>query len=190
MFKGQRAPAEAKDRRSPAQPIMSQQQQDFLFVDAAQAKTSRQGRRNARSFVMQNARRKNPWSTSKHAAKQRKTGSPESTSPNSVGGTSPLTHTPNTATPSPPVVLNRSDYFPPQDRTDCALATRDICPDCRVFLCRPGERLCPRCLLQSPAPAEDPSNECFDPFRTSSVDMTRNISELLRHCKWCPCISF
>lgn len=158
-------------------------QQDFLFVDAAQAKTSRQGRRNARSFVMQNARRKNPWSTSKHAAKQRKTGSPESTSPNSAV-TSPLTHTPNTATPSPPVVPNRSDYFPLHARSDYALATtRQICRDCNVFVCRPGERLCPRCLLQNPAPAEDPSNESFDPFRTSSIDVTRSVSDLLRHCK-------
>jgi hypothetical protein len=157
-------------------------QQDFLFVDAAQAKTSRQGRRNARSFVMQNARRKNPWSTSKHAAKHRKTGSPESTSPNSVG-TSPSTHTPNTATPSPPLVSNRPDYFPPQGRGAYALARNDVCPDCHVFLCRPGERLCPRCVLQNPAPAEDPNNESFDPFRTSSVEVTRDISDLLRHCK-------
>jgi hypothetical protein len=57
-------------------------QRDFLFVDAAQAKTSRQGRKNARSFVMQKARRERPWSTSKHAAKQRK-GS-ESTSPRAL----------------------------------------------------------------------------------------------------------
>lgn len=157
------------------------QKQDFLFVDAAQAKTSRQGRRNARSFVMQNARRKNPWSTSKHAAKQRKTGSPESTSPNSA--TSPSTHTPNTATPSPPLLPNRSDYFPLQDRREYALARKLVCPDCHVFLGRPNERLCPRCLLQNPAPAQDPSTESFDPFRTSSIEVTRDVSDLLRHCK-------
>ncbi|KAL6159907.1 hypothetical protein ACJQWK_05765 [Exserohilum turcicum] len=159
-----------------------QPQQGFLFVDAAQAKTSRQGRRNARSFVMQNARRKNPWSTSKHAAKQRKPGSPESTStsPNSVG-TSPSTQTPNTATPSPPLALKPSDYFPPQDRRHRPRPRRDVCPHCRVARCRPGERLCLACLVRRPPPAHDPSNESFDPFRTASVDVTRSVSELLSH---------
>jgi hypothetical protein len=158
-------------------------QQDFLFVDAAQAKTSRQGRRNARSFVMQNARRKNPWSTSKNAAKQRKTGSPESTSPKSTG-TSESTLTPNTATPSPPIVANRSDYFLSQDPNNFTLAKGEVCPDCQIFLCRSGQRLCPRCLLLKPAaPAEDPNNQLFDPFRTSSVEVTRSVSELLKHCK-------
>ena len=155
-------------------------QRDFLFVDAAQAKTSRQGRRNARSFVMQNARRKNPWSTSKHAAKQRKTGSSESASPNST-----CASTSNKATPSPPIVANRSDYFSSPESEDCAIAKRDICPECQIFLCRPGEGSCQRCLLVKPAaPAEDPNNQLFDPFRTSSVEVTRSVSELLKHCKW------
>ncbi|RAR04167.1 hypothetical protein DDE83_007949 [Stemphylium lycopersici] len=155
-------------------------QQDFLFVDAAQAKTSRQGRRNARSFVMQNARRKNPWSTSKHVAKQRKTASPESTSPNSIE-TSPPPLTSTTPTPSPPITANTSDYFPSPGRSDYALVRGDICPDCHLFQSRPGQRLCPHCLLRNPAPAEEPNNQSFDPFRTSSVDVTRSVSELLRH---------
>lgn len=108
-------------------------QQGFLFVDAAQAKTSRQGRRNARSFVMQNARRKNPWSTSKHAAKQRKTGSPA--------------------------------------------RTGEVCADCRS-----GQPSCAACLVLKPAaPVEDPSHQLFDPFRTSSIDITRSVSDLLGH---------
>jgi hypothetical protein len=153
-------------------------QQDFLFVDATQAKTSRQGRRNARSFVMQNARRKNPWSTSKNAAKQRKTGSPESTSPNSTGTSE------STLTPSPPIVPNRPDYFISQDPNSYTSTKGEICSDCQIFLCRPGQRLCPRCLLLKPAaPAEDPNNQLFDPFRTSSVEVTRSVSELLKHCK-------
>lgn len=157
-------------------------QRDFLFVDAAQAKTSRQGRRNARSFVMQNARRKNPWSTSKHAAKQRKTGSSESASPNST-----CASTSNKATPSPPIVANRSDYFSSPESEDYAIAKRDVCPECQIFLCRPGEGFCQRCLLVKPAaPAEDPNNQLFDPFRTSSVEVTRSVSELLKHCKWLP----
>ena len=44
--------------------------QDFLFVDASKsARSSRQGRRSARSFVMQKARRERHWSTSKQAAR-------------------------------------------------------------------------------------------------------------------------
>ena len=159
-------------------------QQDFLFVDAAQAKTSRQGRRNARSFVMQNARRKNPWSTSKHAAKQRKTGSPEGASPSSIA-TSDSTHTPKTATPSPPIIAYRPDYFPSQHLSDPLLTKGEVCPDCHIFLCRPGQRLCPRCILLKPAaPVEVPNNQLFDPFRTSSVEITKSVSELLAHCKF------
>ncbi|KAL1606342.1 hypothetical protein SLS60_003744 [Paraconiothyrium brasiliense] len=44
-------------------------QREFLFVDAGRPKSSVQGRRNARSFVMQKARRERPWSTSKHSAR-------------------------------------------------------------------------------------------------------------------------
>jgi hypothetical protein len=182
-LEGQKEVAKARQRSQPTMP----DQQDFLFVDATQAKTSRQGRRNARSFVMRNARRKDPWSTSKNAAKQRKTGSPESTSPKSTG-TSDATLTPNTTTshttPSPPILPNRSDYFSSQALNNYTPTKGEVCPDCQIFLCRPGQRLCPRCLLLKPAaPAEDPNNQLFDPFRTSSVEVTRSVSELLNHCK-------
>ncbi|KAF1975272.1 hypothetical protein BU23DRAFT_81123 [Bimuria novae-zelandiae CBS 107.79] len=73
-----REPANVKRSSPPIVPV----QQEFLFVDAAKAKSSKQGRRNARSFVMQKARRERPWSTSKHASKQRR--SPESTSPRTI----------------------------------------------------------------------------------------------------------
>jgi hypothetical protein len=174
---------EAVKGRRPSQPTIPIQQ-DFLFVDAAQAKTSRQGRRNARSFVMQKARKKNPWSTSKHAAKQRKTGSPESTSPKSFG-TPDSTLTPYTVTPSPPIVSHKSDYFPFVEQNSYPLAQGEICSDCQIFLSRPGQRLCPRCLLLKPAaPAQDPNNRLFDPFRASSVEINQSVSELLRHCEY------
>lgn len=157
--------------------------QDFLFVDAAQAKTSRQGRRDARSFVMQKARRAHPWSTSKIAAKKRKTGSPESTSPTSAGTPDPLL-TPNTATPSPPIVTSKIDYFPSVVKYSYSPTKGDICLDCQILLCRPGQKLCPRCQVLKPAgPAEDPNHRLFDPFRTSSVEISANVSELLEHCK-------
>jgi hypothetical protein len=163
-------------------------QRDFLFVDAAQAKTSRQGRKNARSFVMQKARRERPWSTSKHAAKQRK-GS-ESTSPRSAGTPDSL-HTPKTATPSPPLHANRPDYFTIRDSQSYASATANICSDCRIFVCRPGQALCPRCcLLQPVTPVENPNNSLFDPFGTSSIEMNGDVSELLEHCEYCPALDF
>lgn len=178
-MEGQKEVAKGRQRSQPTVPI----QQDFLFVDAAQAKTSRQGRRNARSFVMQKARRERPWSTSKHAAKQKKTGSPESTSPKSAGTPESLL-TSNTATPSPPIVASRNDYFP-SEQSNYSLIKGEVCPECQIFLCRPGQKLCPRCLLLTPvAPREDPNNQLFDPFRTSSVEVNGSVSELLEHCKY------
>jgi hypothetical protein len=180
----QKETIKGRQRSQPTVPA----QKNFLFVDANQAKTSRQGRRNARSFVMQKARRENPWSTSKHAAKQRKTGSPESTSPMS-SGTPASALTPNTATPSPPLVYTKPDYFPSVEQHHDPLVKREVCADCQIFLCRPGQQLCPRCLLLKPAaPPKDPNNALFDPFRTSSVEIDPSVSELLEHCKYCPSI--
>jgi hypothetical protein len=173
-MEGQRADAQGRPFTQPAIPI----RQDFLFVDAAQAKTSRQGRRNARSFVMQKARRERPWSTSKNAAKQRKN-SP-STSPRSTG-TPDSVVTPQTATPSPPILFNGNDYFHAADPQSHTTARQKICPDCQIFLCRTGERFCPRCLLLKPV--EDPNNSLFDPFQASSVVINGSVSELLEHCK-------
>lgn len=178
-MESQRDAAKGKQKSSsPPIPV----QQDFLFVDASKsAKSSRQGRRNARSFVMQKARRERPWSTSKHASKQRK--SPETTSPATVG-TPDLSHTPITSTPSPPIVTTGAEYFPYVAPTNFAIIKQELCSDCQIFLCRPSQSLCPRCLLLQPtAPAEDVDNRLFDPFGTVSVEMNSRVSELLDHCK-------
>jgi hypothetical protein len=176
-MEGQREAAKGRPRAQPTVPV----QQDFLFVDAAQAKTSRQGRRNARSFVMQKARREHPWSTSKHATRQKK--SSGSASPKSAGTPDSLL-TPNTATPSPPVIINRTEYFPSVERNSYAPVKAELCPDCQIFLCRSGQRLCPRCLLLKPvSPIEVPNSSSFDPFRSSSVEINGSVSELLEHCK-------
>jgi hypothetical protein len=157
-------------------------QRDFLFVDAAQAKTSRQGRKNARSFVMQKARRERPWSTSKHAAKQRK--SSESASPRSAGTPDSLL-TPKTATPSPQLHTDRLDYFTSRDSQHYTPGAGKVCPDCHIFVRRPGHALCPRCFLLQPiSPVENPNHSLFDPFGTSSVEMNESVSELLEHCKY------
>ncbi|KAI8940045.1 hypothetical protein NX059_003765 [Plenodomus lindquistii] len=156
-------------------------QQDFLFVDTAQAKTSRQGRRNARSFVMQKARRERPWSTSKNAVKQRKAGRSDGTSPESMGTPDSIL-TPNTATPSLSIFRGRPVYSTPA-RLDTFASTRVlICPQCLILKCRPGQSLCPRCAILKPrALAQDPDCRLFDPFRTLPVELDSTVSELLEH---------
>ncbi|KAF2468082.1 uncharacterized protein BDR25DRAFT_57438 [Lindgomyces ingoldianus] len=154
--------------------------QDFLFVDASKtAKSSRQGRRNARSFVMQKARRERPWSTSKHAAKHRK--SPETASPATVG-TPELVHTPNSSTPSPPRIQYGVEYPPLTGLSTFSIVKQQVCSDCQILLCRPGQTLCPRCLLlQPPVPPEDLDNNLFDPFGSFPIEMDESVSELLDH---------
>jgi hypothetical protein len=174
-MEGQRNASQGSRRTPPTVPI----QRDFLFVDAAQAKTSRQGRRNARSFVMQKARRERPWSTSKNAAKHRKPSG--STSPRSAGTPDSLILTPQTATPSPPIFFDNNDYFYSVDGQPHAAGNEMTCPECNIFMCRSGEWLCPRCLLLKPI--EDPNNSLFDPFQASSIQINGSVSELLEHCK-------
>ncbi|KAF2204629.1 hypothetical protein GQ43DRAFT_364266 [Delitschia confertaspora ATCC 74209] len=154
--------------------------QDFLFVDSStkSAKSSRQGRRNARSFVMQKARRERPWSTSKHAANRR---SPD-TSSFSSSGTPEKSYTPFTGTPSPPQTLLDNRYIPLPDEPGFSPNKHNLCQDCQIFLCRPGQRLCPRCsLLQPPAPPGDIDGALIDPFGTFAVEVDSHVSELLDH---------
>jgi hypothetical protein len=162
-------------------------QQDFLFVDSSKsAKSSRQGRRNARSFVMQKARRERPWSTSKHAAKQTNARrSPGAASSSSVG-TPDLSHTPYTSTPSPPRLPSGGEYLPvPTNNNAFPLAKQTYCQDCQIFLCRPGQSLCPRCVLLHPAAPrpEDIDASLLDPFGTCAVEIDSHVSKLLGHCK-------
>lgn len=161
-------------------------QQDFLFVDASEAKTSRQGRRNARSFLMQKARRERPWSTSKQAAKQR---AQESPSPQS-SGTPASTSTPNTASSSPTTESGRTGYFPTFEPTDAGSFERSICSNCNIFVARHGQTLCPKCIVVRPAGSvKGPSNGRLDPFGTSSVKLDESMSELVTHCKLSPLLS-
>ncbi|KAF2187620.1 hypothetical protein K469DRAFT_685519 [Zopfia rhizophila CBS 207.26] len=178
MMKGQRDGSDKGKQKSTQQAVPVQQ--DFLFVDSSKtAKSSRQGRRNARSFVMQKARRERPWSTSKHITKQRR--SPETASPATVG-TPDLSHTPITLTPSPPRVPGGGEFTTFQDSNSFLIIKQQICSDCQIFLCRPGQTLCPRCLLLQPsAPAEDLDNGLFDPFGRFPVEVDSRVSELLDH---------
>jgi hypothetical protein len=177
-MEGNEDPVNERRRSQPTVPV----QKDFLFVNAATAKTTTEGRRNARSFVMQKARKERPWSTSKHA-KQRKTKSPESLSPNSSDTPDTLL-TPNTGTPSPPIDASGLDYFPFPDSPGYGYSKGKLCSECQIFQCRPGQKLCPRCMLNKPAAvAREPNSRLFDPFRASSVEINGSVAELLEHCE-------
>lgn len=173
-MEGQGQNAKAIKRSPPTVPI----QQDFLFVDASDAKASRQGRRNARSFVMQRARRERPWSTSKQAAKKR---SQESASPRSAVTLTSIS-TPNTTSSSPNIENSKHGYFPlVEQRT---VVERGICSNCRIFVVRHGQSLCPKCLLlKAPGSVNEPGNGALDPFGASCIKIDRETSELLNHCK-------
>lgn len=152
-------------------------QQKFLFVATEEAKSSKEGRRDARSYVMRNARRERPWSTSKHAAKQRR--SPKSTSPTKIY-TPNLSTTPINCTPSPP-----NSYFGPETPLpvvprNSLMVKEEPCADCQFLRYRPGLHLCSRCMLFQP------DNNIFDPFETTPVKMTPRVSMLLKHCEFGP----
>ncbi|KAJ8106426.1 hypothetical protein OPT61_g9545 [Boeremia exigua] len=165
--------AKAITRSQPTVPIP----QDFLFVDSSEAKASRQGRRNARSFVMQKARRERPWSTSKQAARQRAQGS---ASPRSAGTPTSFSN-PNTASSSP-TESARNGYFPVLEQTNSGALERRICSNCGIFVVRPGQTLCPKCILLTPiVSVREPHKGTIDPFGTCSIHVTREISELLDH---------
>jgi hypothetical protein len=175
-MEGQDPNAKALKGSQPTVPI----QQEFLFVDASEAKASRQGRRNARSFVMQKARREKPWSTSKQAAKQR---AQSSASPRSAGTPTSLS-TPGTASSSPTFESSQSGYFPAFDQKSAGVFERAICSNCKIFVVRHGQRLCPKCILLCPTgTAGEPNNGTLDPFGASALKLDKEMSELLDHCK-------
>jgi hypothetical protein len=152
-------------------------QQSFLFVDADQQKASRQGRRNARSFVMQKARKERPWSTSKQTAKQKIQGR---TSSRSVG-TSESSYASSEKTPSPHVMPIRADYGCTAERDSRRVSRLNVCLVCQSFFCQPNNRTyCPTC---QPAPAKDPNSTLHDPFQAASVPLDKSVLDLLKHCE-------
>src|SRR6266568_7341314 len=131
-------------------------QQDFLFIDSTKpAQTSRQGRRTARSFVMQRARRERPWSTSKHAGKQAAfRRSPDSASV----GTPDAYHTPFTqpttpTTPGDVPLAGDVDLARVTDNNSFILAKPILCRECHILACQPGQALCARCASLPPSHA-------------------------------------
>ena len=169
----------SKSRTSPPAAVPHQ---DFLFVDSSKsAKSSRQGRRNARSFVMQKARRERPWSTSKQASKQSSARRSPGANSNSSAGTPDLSHTPYTSTPSPPRLPPGGDYVQYPSDSGFPLVKQSYCQECQILYCRPGQTLCPRCMLLQPT--RDINGSLVDPFGTFAVEMDSHVSELVDHCK-------
>ena len=152
-------------------------QQSFLFVDADEQKASRQGRRNARSFVMQRARKERPWSTSKHAAKQRAQGR---ASPRSVGALGPSS-APSTATSTCVVAPARPGYDFVAKQESHAFFRQNVCLVCWTVFGSNGQKHCPICRLVS---VREPNSTLHDPFQASSVPLDRSVLDLLKHCKY------
>lgn len=151
--------------------------QGFLFVDASAANTSR---RNARSFVMQRARKERPWSTSKHAAKQQARGS---SSPQSLGTPTPAS-TPNTTSLSPIVESIRNGYFPAFKETTAGALEAVKCENCGIHVVRFNQKICSKCNASTlTVSARELNSGAFDPFGSSCVEITEHVSELLDHCK-------
>lgn len=175
-MEGQDQTAKAMKHSQPTVPV----QHNFLFVDASEAKASRQGRRNARSFVMQKARRERLWSTSKQAAKQRAKGS---ASPGSAGTPTSIS-TSNAASSSHTTGFSRNGYLLASKQTKAGVCEQGICSNCRIFVVRRGQTLCPKCILLTPTVSvREPDRGVLDPFGASSIKTTKDISELLDHCK-------
>jgi hypothetical protein len=160
----------------------------YLFVDAAKEKTSRSGRRNARSFVMKNARRNLKWSTSKHTAKRRKES--QSISPTTTGTRTPdLSHTPIFSTPSPPNgPTGAIGTFPKLNGS--LLVKQELCKECQYFSCQSGQHFCSNSFSRrAQNPLRSPNNSSFDPFGTMSVKSDQHVQKLLEHCKFSSVVS-
>jgi hypothetical protein len=152
--------------------------QQFLFVDADQQKASRQGRRNARSFVMQKARKERLWSTSKQAAKHKAQG--RTIFESGAGPSQPFSG-PSTATSSSFVTRTRGGYVSTAKQNVRRMFEQNICLVCGSLLCQPNGQT--HCLICRPVPARDPNSTLYDPFQASSVPLNGSVLNLLRHCK-------
>ncbi|KAF2806097.1 uncharacterized protein BDZ99DRAFT_539601 [Mytilinidion resinicola] len=177
-------PSKGKEKSNQQQ---AQPPQAFLFIDSSKpAQGSRQGRRNARSFVMQRARRERPWSTSKNAGKQ---ASARRSSDSASVGTpdAPLTQPTTPQTPADLPSVGDIEYAQYGSYTDNSvfLSKQTVCIECQIFTCQPGQSLCPRCILLPPSTsfrtAGIVSEGLLDPFGSFPVEVDSRVSELLTH---------
>ncbi|UPX11614.1 uncharacterized protein EKO05_0002211 [Ascochyta rabiei] len=174
MMEGQGQTARATRRSQTSAPT----QQDFLFVNASDAKISRQGRRDARSFVMKKARSERLWSTSTQAARHQ---TRQSASPQSAN-TPTSTSTPSTASSSPSVESNGNRHLLASAQADVGVFEQGVCSSCKILTVRHGQILCPRCnWLRPTGLLREPNHGSLDPFGMLPVKMTKDDYELMYH---------
>ena len=164
-------------------------QQNFLFVDSSEnagPEGAKQGRRNARSFVMQNARRQRPWSTSKQpgarARPRSSTASGAGKPPQTVDGKPVM---------GPSLAFSLHSTYPPSSTNDELIpASNGGCWKCQAPS-TDGQRLCSKC-----EPANFKSTSFFgplssgkmDPFGSLPTDLDSQSEALTHHCEHFPMI--
>ena len=172
-------------------------QQTFLFVDSSEGSGSdgaKQGRRNARSFVMQNARRQRPWSTSKQPGIRARAA--RGASCNSSNGSASASRSLPTSNPSRPL-SRQSETFqrrllgcdqPAQLQTDLIHHRPGRCWECHTP-CHPGDRLCQNCdaslsARSNPSPTPMVGTK-MDPFGSLPTQLDAQGEALTAHCEFC-----
>lgn len=174
-------------------------QQTFLFVDSSEAngtEGAKQGRRNARSFVMQNARRQRPWSTSKQPG-IRARASRASSATSSSGHVGPAPPPPSRTLPSSDLAgLSQNvskkllSSFGPNAHMQKELihTGRNHCVVCNS-ISPLGQTLCESCVSASAAKASSGSPSSWvgarlDPFSSMPIQMDAQGESLTAHCMY------
>ena len=170
---------------------------NFLFVDASNqhgAAFSRNSRRDARSFVMQNARRQRPWSTSRRQD-SRSTASRRSTSTAAAGPKPPpaskdkdaASREPSSARERPPGaqhIFALGSHNASQELTRTGAQGPVRCRKCRAH---PSGRvdLCTACAARSSRRSmsmDTFSSGSTNPFQTFPIRLDGQGELLLAHC--------
>ncbi|KAI9669347.1 MAG: hypothetical protein M1831_000383 [Alyxoria varia] len=158
-------------------------QQNFLFVDSSEnagPEGAKQGRRNARSFVMQNARRQRPWSTSKQPGARAR---PRSSTVSGAGRPTGQTAD-GKAVMSPSLAFSVHSQYPSSGTNDELMpAGNGSCWKCQAPSTN-GQRLCSKCepfSLKSNLFFGPLSSGKMDPFGSLPTDLDSQSEALTHH---------
>lgn len=167
--------------------------QEFLFIDSTDPEPGkRKGRRSVRSFVMQQARRQNPWSTSKSSTKN----SPTVSQKHSASSSPQAPDTWSLPDPSAAQSTRFAEQInevPAWSPSGLALSSPAHyvmkCITCAASQCMPGGNLCSNCLVPDGPSSVTVQPYTFaqgsiDPFSSLPCTMTPTCSKLLNHCKY------
>lgn len=166
---------------------VEEEKSSFLFVDPYDGSGAKKGRRSARSFVMQKARREKPWSTSKNAQNRRRAAKGNVIVKTS--STSPQHDEATQSSASPRDLVKLSDSLSPAwcSETPDDKETRTIskCQACGIYV--NGSSLCVKCslhrfLLSGSRPYTVASGR-VDPFGMLPITMNRKTDALAIHCE-------